>query len=132
MLTVRIAATGGEIRLTGVLRSYYSMASLHGWALVPPQQHGGWAAQRLTALDAIADAMQREVVLTGRGRMLRRDRFRARARRHRVHAAAAHRARRAVSVRRRPPAAQRGAVDAAVGADRRSRACGLHRSRCCS
>jgi hypothetical protein len=71
MLTVRIAATGGEIRLTGVLRSYYSMASLHGWALVPPQQHGGWAAQRLTALDAIADAMQREVVLTGRGRMLR-------------------------------------------------------------
>ncbi|HEX3550181.1 MAG TPA: hypothetical protein VHT53_07400 [Candidatus Elarobacter sp.] len=71
VLTVRITATGGEIRVTGVLRSYYSFASLHGWALVPPQQHGGWSAQRLTELDAIADAGQREVVLTGRGRLLR-------------------------------------------------------------
>ena len=71
VLTVRVTATGGEIQVTGILRSYYSLASLHGWALVPPQQHGGWTAQRLTELDAIADATHREVVLTGHGRLLR-------------------------------------------------------------
>ncbi len=71
MLTVRTVATGGEVRVTGVLRSYYSLASMHGWALVPPEQHGGWSAQRLTPLDAIANATHREVALTGRGRMLR-------------------------------------------------------------
>jgi len=71
VLTVRTVATASELRVTGVLRSYYSMASMHGWALVPPKQHGGWSAQRMTPLDAIADAAHRELVLTGRGRMLR-------------------------------------------------------------
>jgi len=71
VLTIRTAATGGELRITGVLRSYYSMTSLHGWALVPAEQHGGWDAQRLTPLDGMAEAMHREVVLTGHGRLLR-------------------------------------------------------------
>jgi hypothetical protein len=70
VLTVRVAATGTEVRVTGVLRSYHSLSSLHGWALVPPQQHGGFAAVKLTQLP-IADAAQRDVVLDGRGRRLR-------------------------------------------------------------
>jgi hypothetical protein len=70
VLTVRIAATGSEVRLTGILRSYFSLSSLHGWCLVPPQQHGGFASLKLTELQ-LADAAQREVVLDGRGRRLR-------------------------------------------------------------
>jgi hypothetical protein len=70
VLTVRVASTGSELRLTGILRSYFSLASLHGWALVPPQQHGGFAAVKLTQLN-IADAVQRDVVLDGRARRLR-------------------------------------------------------------
>ena len=70
VLTVRVAATGTEVRLTGILRAYYSLSSLHGWALVPPKQHGGFAAVKLTQLP-IADAVQRDVVLDGHGRRLR-------------------------------------------------------------
>ena len=63
-------STGSQIRVSGVLRSYYSLSSLHGWALVPPQQHGGFAAMRLMQLN-IAEAPQRDVVLDGTGRRLR-------------------------------------------------------------
>ena len=70
VLTVRVAATGTEVRVTGILRPYYSLSSLHGWALVPPQQHGGFAAVKLTQLP-IAEAAQRDVVLDGHGRRLR-------------------------------------------------------------
>ncbi|MBV9409654.1 MAG: hypothetical protein JO164_12575, partial [Candidatus Eremiobacteraeota bacterium] len=45
-----VTETGSVIRLAGILRSYYSLNSLHGWALVPPQQHGGFAAIRMTEL----------------------------------------------------------------------------------
>jgi hypothetical protein len=70
VLTVRVASTGTEVRVTGILRSYFSLSSLHGWALVPPQQHGGFAAVKLTQLN-IAEAVQRDVMLDGRGRRLR-------------------------------------------------------------
>lgn len=62
VLTVRVASTGSEVRVTGILRSYFSLSSLHGWALVPPQQHGGFATVKLTQL-GIADAVQRDVIL---------------------------------------------------------------------
>ncbi len=70
ILTVRVAATGGEVRIAGILRPYFSVQSLHGWALVPPRQHGGFATAKLTEL-AIAEAATREVVFDGRGRKLR-------------------------------------------------------------
>jgi hypothetical protein len=70
VLTIRVAATASEVRIAGILRPYYSVSSLHGWALVPPQQHGGFAAVKLTQLH-IADATQREAVVDGRGRRLR-------------------------------------------------------------
>ncbi|MEA2687681.1 MAG: hypothetical protein QOJ39_2017 [Candidatus Eremiobacteraeota bacterium] len=70
VLTIRVASTASEVRVTGVLRPYYSVSSLHGWALVPPQQHGGFAAMKLTQLH-LADATLREVVMDGRGRRLR-------------------------------------------------------------
>ena len=70
VLTVRVASTGAEVRITGILRSYFSVRSLHGWALVPPRQHGGFTALKLTQLN-IADAEQRDVVLDGHGRRLR-------------------------------------------------------------
>ena len=70
VLTVRVAATGTEVRQTGILRAYFSLASLHGWALIPAKQHGGFAAMKLTQL-GIAEASQREVVLDGHGRTLR-------------------------------------------------------------
>lgn len=70
VLTVRVAATGGEVRMSGILRAYFSVQSLHGWTLVPPQQHGGFATAKLTELP-IAEASQREVVLDGYGRKLR-------------------------------------------------------------
>jgi hypothetical protein len=70
ILTITIVPTGSQIRVCGVLRPYYSLSSLHGWALVPPQQHGGFAAMRLIQLN-IAEATQRDVVLDGTGRRLR-------------------------------------------------------------
>lgn len=70
VLTIRVASTASEVRVAGILRPYYSVSSLHGWALVPPQQHGGFAAVKLTQL-SFADATHREVLLDGRGRRLR-------------------------------------------------------------
>lgn len=70
VLTVSIVSAGSAIRIAGILRSYYSLSSLHGWALVPPQQHGGFATVRLTQLN-LAEATQRDVVLDGHGRRLR-------------------------------------------------------------
>jgi hypothetical protein len=70
VLTITIVSTGSQIRISGVLRPYYSLSSLHGWALVPPRQHGGFAAMRLTQLN-LAEATQRDVVLSGSGRRLR-------------------------------------------------------------
>ncbi|HEY0393310.1 MAG TPA: hypothetical protein VGD01_02330 [Candidatus Elarobacter sp.] len=70
VLTVRVASSASEIRVAGILRPYFSVTSLHGWALVPPQQHGGFTSLKLTELP-IAEAEQREVLLDGRGRTLR-------------------------------------------------------------
>jgi hypothetical protein len=70
VLTIRVVSAASEVRVTGVLRPYFSVSSLHGWALVPPQQHGGFAAVKLTQLQ-LADATHREVVLDIRGRRLR-------------------------------------------------------------
>ncbi|HEV2641874.1 MAG TPA: hypothetical protein VGT98_04180 [Candidatus Elarobacter sp.] len=70
VLTVGIASVGSEVRIAGVLRSYFSLSSLQGWALVPPQQHGGFAAVQLTQLH-LEDATQREVLLDGAGHRLR-------------------------------------------------------------
>jgi hypothetical protein len=69
-LTVGIASVGSEVRIAGVLRSYFSLSSLQGWALVPPQQHGGFAAVQLTQLH-LEDATLRDVILDGKGRRLR-------------------------------------------------------------
>ena len=70
VLTIRVASGDGAIRVSGILRPYYSVSSLHGWALVPPQQHGGFAAVKLTQLH-LAEMEQREVVLDGYSRRLR-------------------------------------------------------------
>jgi hypothetical protein len=70
VLTVRVASTGGELRVGGILRPYFSKTSLHGWALVPPQQHGGFTAVKLTELN-IADATHRELVRNVHGPLLR-------------------------------------------------------------
>jgi hypothetical protein len=70
VLAVSIPSAGSTIRIAGILRSYYSLSSLHGWALVPPQQHGGFATMRLTQL-SVAEATQRDVMLDGHGRRLR-------------------------------------------------------------
>ena len=70
VLTLRIASVGGEVRIAGVLRSYFSLSSLQGWALVPPQQHGGFAAVQLTQLH-LEDMTLRDVVLDGSGHRLR-------------------------------------------------------------
>lgn len=70
VLTVALRSAAGTIRIAGILRSYYSLSSLHGWALVPPQQHGGFATVRLTQLE-IGEATQRDVVLDGHGPRLR-------------------------------------------------------------
>jgi hypothetical protein len=67
---VRIAAVGSEVRIAGVLRAYFSLASLQGWALVPPQQHGGFAAVQLTELH-LDEMTVRDIVLHGNGRRLR-------------------------------------------------------------
>ncbi len=70
VLTVAIRSAGSTLQIAGILRSYYSLSSLHGWALVPPQQHGGFSTVRLTQLE-IAEAVQRDVVLDARGPRLR-------------------------------------------------------------
>jgi hypothetical protein len=70
VLTVAVSSSGSEIRLAGILRPYFSLTSVHGWALVPPQQHGGFAAVRLTEL-RIDNALQREVILDTGGPRLR-------------------------------------------------------------
>jgi hypothetical protein len=70
VLTVRIASVGSEVRVAGILRSYFSLSSLQGWALVPPQQHGGFASVQLTQLH-LEEATLRDVLLDGRGRRLR-------------------------------------------------------------
>ena len=70
MLSVTVGAGASELRLAGILRSYFSLSSVHGWALVPPQQHGGFSAVRLTEL-RIERALHREVVLDAGGPRLR-------------------------------------------------------------
>ena len=70
VLTVTVASVGSELRFSGILRAYYSLASIHGWALVPPQQHGGFEAIRLTQL-SIEEATIRHVLDDGPGRRLR-------------------------------------------------------------
>ena len=70
VLTVRIASVGSEVRIAGVLRAYFSLASLQGWALVPPQQHGGFAALQLTELH-LEEMAVRDIVLDANGRRLR-------------------------------------------------------------
>ena len=70
VLTVRIASVGSEVRIAGVLRSYFSLSSLQGWALVPPQQHGGFLAVQLTELH-LEEMTLRDVVLDGGGHRLR-------------------------------------------------------------
>ena len=70
VLTVRIASVGSEVRIAGVLRAYFSLASLQGWALVPPQQHGGFAALQLTELH-LEHMTARDVILDGNRRRLR-------------------------------------------------------------
>jgi hypothetical protein len=67
---MRVASSASEIRMSGVLRPYFSITSLHGWALVPPQQHGGFTSLKLTELP-IAEAEEREVLFDGHGRKLR-------------------------------------------------------------
>lgn len=70
VLTIAVAGVGSELRFTGILRSYYSLHSINGWALVPPQQHGGFATMRLTQLN-LEDTTAREVVGEGERRRLR-------------------------------------------------------------
>jgi hypothetical protein len=70
VLTVTFVSTGGQIRFTGVLRPYYSVQSLRGWALVPPLQHGGFASLRLTPLN-LEEATTRLVLGHGAERRLR-------------------------------------------------------------
>ena len=67
---MRIASVGSEVRIAGVLRAYFSLASLQGWALIPPQQHGGFATLQLTELH-LENMTARDVVLDGNGRRLR-------------------------------------------------------------
>jgi len=61
VLTIAIAGTASTLRIAGILRAYFSLASLHGWALVPPQQHGGFSAAKLTLL-SLEDATSREIL----------------------------------------------------------------------
>lgn len=61
VLTIAIAGAASTLRVAGILRAYFSLASLHGWALVPPQQHGGFASTKLTLLN-LEEATHRELV----------------------------------------------------------------------
>ncbi|HEY4441117.1 MAG TPA: hypothetical protein VGN14_11730 [Candidatus Elarobacter sp.] len=62
--------SAGAIRLAGILRPYFSLQSLRGWALVPPQQHGGFETMRLTELP-FDEAVMRAVTGDGDERTLR-------------------------------------------------------------
>ena len=68
VLTISVTSIASTLRLTGILRAYYSLHSLRGWALIPPQQHGGFEAQRLTELSIDAAATR---IVTGEGDGLR-------------------------------------------------------------
>lgn len=68
-LTIAIAGAS-ELRVAGILRPYFSLRSMRGWALVPPQQHGGFETMRLTPLE-FADATIRVVTGEGAQRRLR-------------------------------------------------------------
>ena len=70
ILTVSVASIASALRLAGILRPYYSLHSIRGWALVPPQQHGGFEAMRLTQL-TIDEATMRAVLDDGSSRRLR-------------------------------------------------------------
>jgi hypothetical protein len=70
VLTIRIPATGSELAVGGILRAYYSLTSVRGWALVPPEQHGGFGAARMTELE-LEHATEREVIEDAGGRRLR-------------------------------------------------------------
>lgn len=70
VLTVAIATSGSEICFTGILRPYHSLQSIRGWALVPPQQHGGFTSLQLTQLN-FDDMTSRQVIGAGSQRRLR-------------------------------------------------------------
>jgi hypothetical protein len=70
VLTVAVRTVAGTICVAGILRPYFSLQSIRGWALVPPQQHGGFETMRLTAL-AFDEAPLRAVLGTGDDRRLR-------------------------------------------------------------
>lgn len=70
VLTITIPAADSRLVIAGILRPYFSLASIHGWALVPPEQHGGFAASRMTPLD-LEHATAREIVDDEHGRRLR-------------------------------------------------------------
>jgi len=69
ILTVTVGS-GSQLRMTGILRAYYSLQSFRGWTLVPPTQHGGFATAQLTQLN-IEDMTWRHVVGEGSERRLR-------------------------------------------------------------
>ena len=68
VLTVSITSIASTLRYAGILRAYYSLHSLRGWALIPAEQHGGFATIRLTQL-SIDEATSR--VVTGEADSLR-------------------------------------------------------------
>jgi hypothetical protein len=70
VLTIVIPSIASRLRVAGILRAYYSLASTHGWALVPPEQHGGFAALRMTEL-CFDRATMRAVIDDGPTRRLR-------------------------------------------------------------
>ncbi|HTW84871.1 MAG TPA: hypothetical protein VMD91_12430 [Candidatus Sulfotelmatobacter sp.] len=70
VLTILVPAVDGRLAIAGILRPYFSLASIHGWALVPPQQHGGFAAIRLLELE-LERSSAREVIDDDDGRRLR-------------------------------------------------------------
>jgi hypothetical protein len=70
LLTISIPSVSSRLHVAGILRAYYSLASMHGWALVPPEQHGGFRTMRMTQL-CFDEASMRAVVGDGSGRRLR-------------------------------------------------------------
>jgi hypothetical protein len=69
VLTVTIPSVGSELRFAGILRTYFSLDSMRGWTLVPPQQHGGFETMRLTQLN-IDEMTRRRIVGAGACRRL--------------------------------------------------------------
>ena len=61
VLTIAIDGAASTLRVAGILRAYFSLTSLHGWALVPPQQHGGFTSTKLTLLN-LEEATHRELL----------------------------------------------------------------------